>query len=121
MISKNSLKVLSIVGAACLLSLVSSCQKNNSASAPLSPLEARGKGVYMSNCIACHHPDPSLVGSIGPAIAGSSLELIEARVLTRSYPPGYKPQRDTEVMPDFPQLKDDIPGLHAYLNSFKRK
>ena len=119
MISKNSYKILGIVGAACLLSLVSSCQKNTP-STPLTALESRGKGVYMSNCIACHNPNPALAGSIGPAIAGSSLELVQARVLTRGYPPGYKPQRDTDMMPDFPQLKDDIPSIHAYLATFKK-
>lgn len=120
MISKNSLKVLGIVGAACLFSLISSCQKSNTPSTPLTALQSRGKAVYMSNCIACHNPDPSLVGSIGPTVAGSSLELLTARVLTRSYPPGYKPQRETGMMPDFPQLKDDIPALHAYLAMFKK-
>ncbi|MBC7714303.1 MAG: cytochrome c [Rhizobacter sp.] len=120
MISKNSKKILAIVGAACLLSLFSSCQKNSTTEAPLSPLEARGKGVFMSNCIACHNPNPSLDGSIGPAIAGSSLELITARVLTRGYPPGYKPKRTSGVMPDFPQLKNDIPAIHAYLATFKK-
>lgn len=117
MISKNSKKVLGIVGAACLLSLVS-CQKKNTT--PLTELESRGKGVFMSNCIACHNPDPSLDGSIGPAISESPLELVQARVLTRGYPPGYKPKRNTEVMPDFPQLKDDIPAIYAYLATFKK-
>lgn len=107
-----------MVGGAMLLSLLS-CQKGEPQK-PLSALEARGKAVFMSNCIACHNPNPTIDGSIGPAVAGSSLELVTARVLTRSYPPGYKPKRDTEVMPDFPQLKDDIPALHAYLNSFNK-
>ena len=118
MSSLNSKKILILVGAA-MLSLVS-CQKNDQPQRPLSSLEARGKGVYISNCIACHNPNPTLDGSIGPAIAGSSLELITHRVLTRDYPPGYKPKRDSEVMPDFPQLKDDVPAIHAYLNLFQK-
>ncbi|MBC7427621.1 MAG: cytochrome c [Bacteriovorax sp.] len=120
MISKNSKKNFAIVGAACLLSLIFSCQKNSPPAAPLSALESRGKGVFMSNCIACHNPNPSLDGSIGPAIAGSSLELLQTRVLTRGYPPGYKPKRTSGVMPDFPQLKDDIPAIQAYLATFKK-
>ena len=121
MISKKNIKKLvMVVGAACLLPLLS-CQKNENPTKPLSELEARGKGVFLSNCIACHNPDPRLDGSIGPAIAGSSLDLITHRVLTRDYPPGYTPKRSSEVMPDFPQLKDDVPGLHAYLNSFNQK
>jgi mono/diheme cytochrome c family protein len=114
------------VGVSLLLPLLFfnvSCQKkeaDQAAAKPLSALEQKGKGTYLSICIACHNPDPRLDGSVGPAIAGSSLELVTARVLTRSYPPGYKPKRSSEMMPDFPQLKDDIPGLHAYLNSFKQ-
>ncbi len=114
---KNANYFLVLVGAL-MLPLVS-CTKDQSVKATLSPLEARGKGVYMANCIACHNPDPRLDGSIGPAVAGSSLDLLTHRVLTRDYPAGYKPKRNSDVMPDFPQLKDDIPGLHAYLNSFK--
>lgn len=108
-----------LVSGAIALSLVS-CQKSDTPKKTLSPLESRGKGVYISNCIACHNPDPRLDGSIGPAIADSGLELITHRVLTRSYPLGYKPKRSSEVMPDFPQLKNDVPALHAYLNSFTK-
>lgn len=112
-------KFVILVGAA-MLSLVS-CQKSDVPKQPLTSLESRGKGVFLSNCIACHNPNPSLDGSIGPAIAGSSLDLITHRVLTRDYPPGYKPKRSSDVMPDFPQLKDDVPALHAYLNTFIKK
>lgn len=108
-----------IVGAACLLSLFS-CQKNEDQNKLLSPLESKGKAVFMSNCIACHNPNPTLDGSIGPAIAHSSIELLESRVLTQSYPVGYKPKRDSGAMPAFPHLKSELPALHAYLNSFKK-
>lgn len=103
-----------------LLSLFACQKKEETPSAPLSDLAKRGRAVYLANCIACHNPDPRLAGSIGPDIAGSSLELVQARVLTRGYPPGYKPKRTSSQMPDFPQLKEDIPGLHAYLNSFNK-
>jgi mono/diheme cytochrome c family protein len=75
----------------------------------------RGRAVFVANCVACHNNDPSKDGPIGPAVKGSSKELIEARVLSTSYPPGYKPKRPTKVMPQFPFLKDDIPFLAAYL------
>jgi mono/diheme cytochrome c family protein len=120
MILVNSLKFLVLVGAISSLSLISSCNKG-APKKELTPLEARGKGVFVSNCIVCHNPNPTIDGSIGPAIANSSLELITHRVLTRDYPPGYKPKRNSEAMPDFPQLKDDVPALHAYLNSFNSK
>jgi mono/diheme cytochrome c family protein len=76
----------------------------------------RGRRIYMTVCITCHNPDPSKDGPIGPAIKGSSRELIEARVLYQSYPPGYSPKRKTALMPKQPQLAKNIPDLAAYLN-----
>ena len=81
------------------------------------PIWQRGRAVFVANCVACHNNDPSKDGPIGPAIKGSSRELIEARVLSTSYPPNYKPKRPTKVMPQFPFLKDEIPYLAAYLES----
>ena len=45
------------------------------------PLAVRGERVYLNVCVACHHGDPAEVGSVGPAIAGSSRELLEAKVV----------------------------------------
>lgn len=75
----------------------------------------RGRQVYVANCIACHHQDPSREGTLGPAVAGASLELLEARILRAEYPPGYEPKRDSNLMPAMPYLKNDIPALAAYL------
>jgi len=79
------------------------------------PLAERGARVYKANCMVCHNADPSLVGSVGPEIAGSSRELIEARVLNKSYPPGYLPKRDTSLMPAMPYLQGDLDALAAFL------
>jgi len=95
---------------------VFSCTKEE----PLSDIAKKGKGVYMANCIACHNPNPRIAGSVGPDIAGSSEELIRARVMTKSYPPGYTPKRASHLMPELPHLEHDIPALVAYLNSFKK-
>ena len=100
------------------LTALTSCQKDTSR--PLNALESRGKNLYMANCTACHNPDPRLAGSIGPDIAGSSLELVTARVLHKAYPPGYKPKRTSALMPPLPFLKKEIPALHAYLNHFTK-
>ncbi|MGH7794360.1 MAG: c-type cytochrome [Candidatus Binatia bacterium] len=96
---------------------VSACSKDSDqgAESAKSPDWERGRAVYVANCIACHNNDPSKDGPIGPALKGSSRELLEARVLTTSYPPGYKPKRPTKVMPQFPFLKGEIPPLTAYL------
>jgi mono/diheme cytochrome c family protein len=83
--------------------------------APRSELAAQGERVYQNVCIACHNGDPSQDGSLGPAIAGSSAELLEARVVRGEYPPGYTPKRPGEVMPRFEYLADQIPALAAYL------
>ena len=55
-------------------------------------------------------------GSIGPSLHGSSFELIRLRMLYGKYPDGHKPKRTTTDMPEFEDLKDDIPALHAFLN-----
>lgn len=81
------------------------------------PAVARGRAVYLSICTACHNADPTRDGSQGPAVAGSSLELLRARVLGRGYPPGYTPKRNSDLMPAFPQLEDHLGDLHAFLNA----
>lgn len=95
---------------------------NTSAAAPAaatgqaeSELMARGQEIYKMNCIACHNPDPAVDGALGPAIRGSSLELIKLRVLKAQYPEGYKPKRDTKVMPPLPHLEKEIEALHAFV------
>ena len=82
----------------------------------LSPLAQDGERVYQNVCIACHNGDPTLDSALGPAIAGSSAELLDARVIRGSYPPGYSPKRaGSGLMPAFPYLEDQIPALAAYL------
>jgi len=76
---------------------------------------ARGRKVYLTNCTACHHSDPTQDGTLGPAIAGSSRELIEARVVHGRYPEGYTPKRPSAQMPALPHLAPAVPDLAAYL------
>lgn len=83
----------------------------------LPPLAREGCEVYMRECRVCHGPDPSRHGPLGPPIVGSSIELLEARVLRLSYPEGYVPKQDTHQMfPALPHLAPKIPALHAYLD-----
>lgn len=85
---------------------------------PLTDLEKKGKTVYATNCTSCHNPDPRIPGSLGPEIAGASLELLQARVLHKTYPAGYTPKRESRLMPELPYLEKDLPALEAYLKSF---
>jgi mono/diheme cytochrome c family protein len=80
-------------------------------------LVAEGRSAYLGNCIACHNPDPTQDGALGPAIAGASRPLLEARVLRGEYPEGYTPKRDTKNMIPMPFLEGKIPALAAYLAS----
>jgi mono/diheme cytochrome c family protein len=112
------MKTLLLGGPLALLLLLNGCDKK--AEKPLTALESSGKAVYMSNCIACHNPDPRQPGSVGPDIAFSSLELVTARVTKAEYPAGYKPKRESHMMPPLTHLEKDVPALHAYLNSFSK-
>ncbi|MCE2392020.1 MAG: cytochrome c [Proteobacteria bacterium] len=76
-----------------------------------------GHQLYRGICIACHHLDPTLDGPTGPAVACSSFELLEARIVRGEYPPGYVPKRPTRLMPAQPYLAERIPELAAYLAS----
>jgi mono/diheme cytochrome c family protein len=71
--------------------------------------------VYLVNCTACHNTDPALPGAVGPPVAGSPRELVEARVLRAQYPPGYTPKRPTHAMVALPQLAGSVDDLAAYL------
>ena len=82
---------------------------------PTSPLAERGGQVYLSQCIACHNPDPAQPGAVGPAVKGATRPLLEAKVLQGTYPPGYAPKRPTKVMPLQPGMAAEIGALAEYL------
>ena len=75
----------------------------------------KGQQIWLGQCVACHNPDPGKDGPIGPAVKGASKDLLEARVVHATYPPGYKPKRETKVMPPRPDLVASIPDLAAFL------
>ncbi|MBV8362105.1 MAG: cytochrome c [Deltaproteobacteria bacterium] len=82
----------------------------------LTPVQ-RGEVLYRTNCASCHGRDPNRPGALGPAIAGSSRALIEARVLHRAYPAGYQPKRQTHLMQPMPWMAAHIDDLAAYLGA----
>lgn len=75
----------------------------------------RGRQVYQAQCIQCHNSNPAKNGPLGPAVKGSSRQLLEARVLRGTYPPGYKPKRESGVMRPMPHLASALPDLAAFL------
>jgi mono/diheme cytochrome c family protein len=85
------------------------------------PAIARGLRTYQNVCIACHSADPAQEGTLGPAIAGASEDLLRAKLLRGGYPLGYTPKRPgSSAMPQFAYLEARIPDLVAYLASAAR-
>lgn len=84
-------------------------------SPPANPLADRGRQVYLSQCIACHNPDPAQPGAVGPAVKGATKPLLEAKILRGTYPPVYAPKRPTKVMPLQPGMAAEIGALAEYL------
>jgi mono/diheme cytochrome c family protein len=106
------LKILARWPLALLVLILAGC----SPSGPQTPVQ-RGRIVYMTHCVVCHNINPNLPGTQGPSIAGSSPELLRERLLHLSYPPGYKPKRNTHNMRAFPRLAGKIGDLAAYLQA----
>jgi len=77
-----------------------------------SPLVKQGKQVYLAQCTACHAFDPSQPGAVGPEVKGASRELLEAKLLRGTYPPGYRPKRPTSAM-DFDSSSSTIRSRSA--------
>lgn len=85
----------------------------------------KGKRLYMANCIQCHNRDPNKKGPIGPEMVDAPLEVMVSKVMTAKYPdplpPGFVPKRKSRAMRPIPKLKEDIPAIHAWVQSVKEK
>lgn len=95
----------------------SSTPEDSSPAAVQARLIEKGRTAYNVYCTSCHNTNFAKDGVLGPAVQGSSLELLRARILNASYPPGYKPKRETQNMVALPHLKNEIEAIHAYVNS----
>lgn len=86
---------------------------------------AKGKVLYLSNCIQCHNKDPNMKGSIGPEMVDAPLEVMTSKVMTGAYPAvlpaGFVPKRKSKAMKKIVKLKNDIPAIFAYVQSVKKK
>ncbi|MBI4608548.1 MAG: cytochrome c [Candidatus Rokubacteria bacterium] len=95
--------------------ILAACAEDSTAPGPGSGDPNRGRQVYLTQCTACHNPDPSKPGSLAPPVKGSSPVLLEARLVRGMYPPGYKPKRESSVMQPMLHLAPAIPDLAAFL------
>lgn len=100
--------------AACALQTWTACNKRDPNE---DPKIRTGRVLYQASCSACHNRNPGVDGALGPSVKGSSLELLKARVLHGTYPPGYTPKRDTKVMVKLPLTEPDVEAIHAFLNA----
>ncbi len=107
-------RVWTVSGALALGAIVIACSEDGGENAARLK---RGKVVYDTNCSACHAREPAEPGPVGPPIAASSMELLEAKVLRNEYPPGYTPQRETQVMIPLAHLEKDLAAIYAFLQS----
>ncbi|MBI4240934.1 MAG: cytochrome c [Candidatus Rokubacteria bacterium] len=103
-----------VLAVACALAL-GACAEDSKAPTTAGGDANRGRQVYLAQCVACHHSDPSKVGPLGPPVKGSSRELLEVRIVGGTYPPGYKPKRDSAIMQPMPHLASAVPDLAAVL------
>lgn len=96
---------------------VVACGDGSSGPSEAGPDIARGEQIYGNVCATCHGSDPAQEGTLGPAIAGSSQELVEAKVIRGEYPPGYTPKRGTKQMPPLPYLEEHVGDITAFLQA----
>jgi mono/diheme cytochrome c family protein len=102
--------------ASLLLAWCAACSPGEPAGPRLSESAERGRATFVWTCGACHNAqNPFADGLTGPAIARSSRELLEARIMRAEYPAGYQPKRDTSQMPPQPHLRERIDDLAAFL------
>jgi mono/diheme cytochrome c family protein len=81
------------------------------------PAVNKGRVLYSLHCSSCHHMNPAVDGTLGPAVKDASLELLKARIMHGTYPPGYTPKRDTKIMQRLPLTEEDIGKVHAFLSA----
>jgi mono/diheme cytochrome c family protein len=85
---------------------------------------AKGKRIWLSACIQCHHRDPNLKGPVGPEVTDSPLEVMTSKIMTGKYPDplpqGFVPKRTSRAMRPLPKYKDDIFAIWSYVQSEKK-
>ncbi|XDD50271.1 cytochrome c [Leptospira sp. WS92.C1] len=99
-----------------IILILANCKEEENLT-PAQKLASRGKGLYVTNCSACHNQNPAVDGAVGPAVKGSNFELLKARIVEGTYPAGYTPKRTSQIMTRLPLNDDQIRGIEAFLNA----
>jgi mono/diheme cytochrome c family protein len=113
---------VSVIAVIIIMVVITLTWSAEASSTATEPTIEEGQKIYQLICVACHDPDPNVDrvgGTYGPPIAGSSLKLLELRVLGTVYPEGYTPKRDTNLMTPFPLNRTQIGSLHLFLTDAK--
>jgi mono/diheme cytochrome c family protein len=110
------LRTFLLAAALCAVCLECWTACNQGSGSSGNPKAQAGRGLYLANCIACHNMNPALDGTLGPALKGSSLELVQARVLRGEYPIGYTPKRKTGIMIKLPLTEENVEAIQAFLS-----
>ena len=105
------------LGVAGILSLASANCSNGEVETQTAA--SRGEAIYRSVCITCHASDPTQDGNLGPAIAGSSEQLLRLKLAKGAYPPGYAPKRGSKLMPSFAYLEEHAGDIAAFLQELE--
>jgi hypothetical protein len=112
--SRTSAGVAALAALACS-GLCLNCSGGNPAPR-LSDAAERGRTAFASYCIPCHDAaNPHNRGLLGPPVARSSKELLEARVLRGEYPPGYEPKQTGNTMVKLPHVAQHLDDIAAFL------
>ena len=116
----RTLTCAAILAAQVFLLLGCRCGADSASDLKECDVVAVGRTTYVSLCASCHNSNPNLAGSLGPDVAGSSLELLRAKILLGSYPEGYTPKRKSQAMAKIPLSEDKLLALAAYLEQVKK-
>ena len=96
--------------------ILSACTSKMPAQIPQDPLQ-KGHLLYQARCTSCHNANPKIAGSLGPALQGTSLEVLKAKTKEGAYPLDYTPKRKTHLMPKQSLSDEEIQALFGYLNT----
>jgi mono/diheme cytochrome c family protein len=108
-------RVLILTAAVPVLAVFAQCSRNAN-TVRLSDAAERGRTVFATFCFPCHNPkDPHRPGQLGPPVARSSAELLEAKVLRGTYPPGYQPKQEGAQMVPLPHVQSQLGDIAAFL------